>query len=67
MFQIEIFYVRKTGEDQPQGALPELNEILTWLKYLRPILSSYMQQRLGILLFDVGWLGPRSFKHFAVN
>ena len=40
---------------------------LTWLKYLRRILSFYMQQRLEILLFDVGKMGPRSFKNFAVN
>ena len=30
-------------------------------------MSSYMLQRLGILLFDVGKMGLRSFKNFALN
>ena len=60
-------YNRQTDPGQPHGALPGLNEILNWLKYLRRILSFYMEQHLEILRFDVRKMGPRSFKHFAVN
>ena len=45
MFQIEFFMTEKTGQDQLHRAKLEFNEILTWLKYLRRILSFYMQQR----------------------